>query len=101
MRTLKESFKYCSDGFDKVVGDIKALRKEVKERTLCNQERQIGKNMASQRVKVLEQYTRGNSVDIKGVSVTWDVSEIVKNFGILVRESITESHIHICHRGQT
>lgn len=101
LRSLKESVKFCSDGFDEVGGDIKALRKEIQELTRCNRELQSENTKLSQRVEELEQYTRANNIEIKGVPVTGDVSEIVKNIGDLMGESITESDIDVCHRVQT
>lgn len=101
LRSLKESTKYCSDGFDEVGSDLKALRKEIQELTRCNLELKSENVRLNQRVEELEQYTRANNLEIKGVPAAGDVSELVKRIGDLVGESITESDIDICHRVPT
>lgn len=73
--TLNGCAKYCRN---KTCFDIKGLGKVVQELTLCNQELQSENNRVGQRVEELEQYARGNIVEIEVVPVTGNLSEILK-----------------------
>lgn len=101
LRSLKQSVQYCSESCDSVTEmgkDIKELINEIKELKLSNRKLKEENERLTARVDELEQYTRSNNVEIKGVPVEPDVIDVVSKMGQLIGESVSKDDIDICHR---
>lgn len=104
MRGLKESVKYSSDIYDEVkaiTAELKGLRKEVKQLTESNRNLQVENKALTLKVDELEQYQRANNLEVKGVPLEGDPSEIVKKLCEVLGEPVLDSDIDICHRVPT
>ncbi|KAG0422049.1 hypothetical protein HPB47_002096 [Ixodes persulcatus] len=101
MHGLKESVKYSSDIYDEVkaiTAELKGLRKEVKQLTESNRNLQVENKALTLKVDELEQYQRANNLEVKGVPLEGDPSEIVKKLCEVLGEPVLDSDIDICHR---
>ncbi|KAH6942103.1 hypothetical protein HPB50_000948 [Hyalomma asiaticum] len=99
--SLKKSVQYCSDSCDNVTAmgsDIKELIKEIKELKLSNRKLKEENAKLTVRVDELEQYSRSNNVEIKGVPVEPDVNDVVSKMGQIIGETVSKDDIDICHR---
>lgn len=104
LRTLKESVKFCSDtcdGVKEIGSDVKELRKEMQSLVRSNHELRVENEKLSARIDELEQYQRLNNLELKGLPLDGDPSDIVRKIGDAVGESISEADIDICHRVAT
>lgn len=103
-RTLKEGVKYCSDTCDEVSKtnkDVQAMMKEIKELTASNRALKEENRRLTQRVEDLEQYSRSNNVEVKGVPDEQDAHEIILKMSEIVGEPVCEDDIDVCHRVPT
>ncbi|KAH7940750.1 hypothetical protein HPB49_005149 [Dermacentor silvarum] len=81
LRSVKDSVKFCSDTCDetKAIGaDVKALLQEIGELIKINETLQNENRRLTRRVEDLEQYTRLNNLEIKGIKSDEDPADIVK-----------------------
>lgn len=104
LRSVKDSVKFCSDTCDetKAIGaDARALRQEIAELIKANQALQNENKRLSRRVEELEQYTRLNNLEIKGIASAEDPVDIVKKIGDVLKEPISSHDIDTCHRVPT
>lgn len=96
--------KFSSDTRDKVesIGsNVKQLRKEIQELTRWNCELQNENKIQSQRIEEFEQDQRSNNLEIKGVPEGGNPYDVIKKFGDVLEEPITNSDIDILHRVPT
>lgn len=102
-RTLKESVKYCSDTCDvtKTNKDVQAMMKEIKELTATNQALKEENRRLTQRVEELEQYSRSNNLEIKGVPDDKDAHDMLLKMSEIVGEPVSEEDIDVCHKVPT
>lgn len=104
LRGFKDSVKYCSDtcdGVNEISKDIKQLRKEMQEMMKKNNELREENNRLSLKVEELEQYQRSNNLEIKGLPLDGDETDIIKKLGDAVHVTLTDTDIDICHRVAT
>lgn len=104
LRTLKDSVKHCSDscdGINDVRSELKELRKELLALARQNEELRAENGRLSVRIEELEQHSRANNLEIKGVPDDGDVIDVLKRIGSQVHEPIADSDIDICHRVPT
>lgn len=81
LRSVKDSVKFCSDTCDetKAIGaGLKALRQEIAHLLEANEALQDENKRLTRRVDELEQYTRLNNLEIKGISSDEDPVDVVK-----------------------
>lgn len=101
LRSVKDSVKFCSDTCDetKAIGaDVKALRQEIGELIKINETLQNENKRLTRRVEELEQYTRLNNLEIKGIKSDEDPADIVKKIGDVLKEPVASHDIDTCHR---
>lgn len=94
--SLSESVRFLCDSFD----SIKVKQDEL---TLANKELVAQNEVLTRRVAELEQYSRLNNVEIKGVPVTQgeDCAAIVKRLGEAIQCPVTPSDFDTIHRVST
>lgn len=101
LRSVKDSVKFCSDTCDetKAIGaGLKALRQEIAHLLEANEALQDENKRLTRRVDELEQYTRLNNLEIKGISSNEDPVDVVKKIGDVLKEPISSQDIDTCHR---
>lgn len=101
MRSLKDSVKHCSDTCDEtkqISAELKELRKELSEVIKLNQTLEAENKRLAQRVDELEQYSRINNLEIKGVRFTGDPKIAVQKIGELLGEAVSDEDIDTCHK---
>ncbi|KAH9379067.1 hypothetical protein HPB48_016492 [Haemaphysalis longicornis] len=101
LRSVKDSVKFCSDTCDetKAIGaGLKALRQEIAHLLEANEALQDENKCSTRRVDELEQYTRLNNLEIKGISSDEDPVDVVKKIGDVLKESVSSHDIDTCHR---
>ncbi|KAH9368498.1 hypothetical protein HPB48_020787 [Haemaphysalis longicornis] len=101
LRSVKDSVKFCSDTCDetKAIGaGLKALRQEIAHLLEANEALQDENKRLTRRVDELEQYTRLNNLEIKGISSDEDPVDVVKKIGDVLKEPVSSHDIDTCHR---
>lgn len=101
LRSVKDSVKFCSDTCDetKVIGaDLKALRQEIASLVKANETLLNENKRLTRRVEELEQYTRLNNLEIKGIRSDADPVDIVEKIGDVLNEPVSSHDIDTCHR---
>ncbi|KAH9379244.1 hypothetical protein HPB48_003364 [Haemaphysalis longicornis] len=101
LRSVKDSFKFGSDTCDvtKAIGaGLKALRHEIAHLLEANEALQDENKRLTRRVDELEQYTRLNNFEIKGISSKEDHVDVVKKIGDVLKEPVSCHDIDTCHR---
>ncbi|XP_077534732.1 uncharacterized protein LOC144146677 [Haemaphysalis longicornis] len=101
LRSVKDSVKFCSDTCDetKAIGaGLKALRQEITHLLEANEALQDENKRLTQRVDELEQYTRLNNLEIKGISSDEDPVDVVKKIGDVLKEPVSSHDIDTCHQ---
>lgn len=104
LRTLKDSVKHCSDtcdGVNEIKTELKELRKELQTLSQQNEKLRAENATLSERIEELEQHSRANNLEIKGVPDNGDVIDVLKRIGSHVHEPIADSDIDVCHRVPT
>lgn len=104
LRTIKDSVKHCSDtceGVNDLRTELKELRKELVTLAKKNEELRTENARLNEKIEELEQYSRANNLEIKGVPDAGDVIDVLKRIGSHVHEPIAESDIDVCHRVPT
>lgn len=104
MRGLKESVKFCNDtcdGVKDIKNEMKELRKEIQQLTARNQELDAENCRLNARVEELEQYQRSNNIEIKGVPLEGDPTDVVKRICSIIDVPVNDSDIDVCHRVPT
>ncbi|KAH9372317.1 hypothetical protein HPB48_000164 [Haemaphysalis longicornis] len=101
LRSVKDSVKFCSDTCDetKAIGaGLKALRQEIAHLLEANEALQDENKRLTRRVDELEQYTRLNNLEIKGISSDQDPVDVVKKIGDVLKEPVSSHDTDTCHR---
>ncbi|KAH7965272.1 hypothetical protein HPB49_005788 [Dermacentor silvarum] len=100
MCSVKESVKFCSDTCDETKAintELKALRQELGVLLKSNEALKKEKQLA-QRVDELEQYSRLNNLELKGVKSVDNAHDVVKKLGEVIDEPICAADINTCHK---
>ncbi|KAH9380010.1 hypothetical protein HPB48_006172 [Haemaphysalis longicornis] len=85
--------------FGKAIGaGLKALRQEIAHLLEANEALQDENKRLTRRVDELEQYTRLNNLEIKGISSDEDPVDVVKKIGDVLKEPVSSHDIDTCHR---
>lgn len=90
VKTLKED-----------IQDLKTLKDDIHNLLQENKDLKADNARLSRRIEELEQYQRGNNLEIKGVPLDGEPVTIIKKIGALVDEEITDADIDACHRVPT
>ncbi|XP_077550631.1 uncharacterized protein LOC144163792 [Haemaphysalis longicornis] len=77
---------------------LKALRQEIAHLLEANEALQDKNKRLTRRVDELEQYTRLNNLEIKGISSDEDPVDVVKKIGDVLKEPVSSHDIDTCHR---
>ncbi|KAH7933303.1 hypothetical protein HPB49_011259 [Dermacentor silvarum] len=101
MRSVKESVKFCSDTCDEtraINTELKALRHELSVLLKSNEALKKENKQLAQRVDELEQYSRLNNLEIKGVKSVDNADDVIKRLGEIIQEPLCAADIDTCHK---
>lgn len=101
MRSVKESVKFCSDTCDETKAintELKALRQELGVLLKSNEALKKENKQLAQRVDELEQYSRLNNLELKGVKSVDNAHDVVKKLGEVIDEPLCAADIDTCHK---
>ncbi|KAH7960153.1 hypothetical protein HPB49_017452 [Dermacentor silvarum] len=101
MRSVKESVKFCSDTCDEIRAintELKALRHELSVLLQSNEALKKENKQLAQRVDELEQYSRLNNLEIKGVKSVDNTNDVIKRLGEIIQEPLCAADIDTCHK---
>lgn len=77
-------------------GELKSVR-ELREVLDENNELKTANENLMRRVEELEQYQRSNNVEVKGVPLDSDPTDVIKKLGQIVKENVEEEDVDLCH----
>lgn len=106
LKTSVDACKSATDGFRLALADIRQLRTDVQMvQEVCNELEKKNDWLREQLYKTqtevqnLDQYSRMNNVEIKGIPKGngKQATEIAKSIGILVNVPLEETDLDICH----
>lgn len=101
MRSVKESVKFCSDTCDEtkaINSELKALRQELSVLLKRNEDLKKENKQLAQRVDELEQYSRLNNLELKGVKAADNANDVIRKLGEVIDEPVCAADIDTCHK---